>query len=160
MSVMASQIIGVSIVCLNVCSDANQRKHQRSELLAFAREIHRRPVDSPHKGPVTRNMFPFNDVIMLWCSHGAKISSKTCTVNSNRLSIYHQTVPCFELLGYFPNSLDPSVCQEHCQYVDWQTQRQTDTTTADHSWHRQLYQTDGRTHNMVPGGLYTWERNG
>ena len=28
------------------------------------REIHRWPVDSPHKGPVTRKMFPFDDVIM------------------------------------------------------------------------------------------------
>ena len=24
------------------------------------------PVNSPHKGPVTRNMFPFDDVIMIW----------------------------------------------------------------------------------------------
>ena len=24
------------------------------------------PVNSPHKGPVTRKMFPFGDVIMLW----------------------------------------------------------------------------------------------
>ena len=29
--------------------------------------IHRWPVDSPHKGPVTRKMFPFDDVIMLRC---------------------------------------------------------------------------------------------
>ena len=28
-------------------------------------EIHRCPVNSPHKGPVTRKMFPFDDVIML-----------------------------------------------------------------------------------------------
>ena len=28
------------------------------------RGIHRRPVNSPHKGPVTRIMFPFDDVIM------------------------------------------------------------------------------------------------
>ena len=28
------------------------------------RGIHRWPVDSPHKGPVTRKMFPFDDVIM------------------------------------------------------------------------------------------------
>ena len=27
--------------------------------------IHRWPVNSPHKGPVTRKMFPFDDVIML-----------------------------------------------------------------------------------------------
>ena len=28
------------------------------------REIHRRPMNSPHKGPVTRKMFQFDDVIM------------------------------------------------------------------------------------------------
>ena len=65
MSAIASQIIGVSIVCLTVCSGANQRKHQSSASLAFVRGIHRWPVNSPHKGPVTRKMFPFDDVIML-----------------------------------------------------------------------------------------------
>ena len=29
------------------------------------RGIHRSPVDSPHKGPVVRKIFPFNDVIMV-----------------------------------------------------------------------------------------------
>ena len=43
---------------------ADQRKHQRSASLAFVRGIHRWPVNSPHKGPVTRKMFPFDDVIM------------------------------------------------------------------------------------------------
>ena len=33
--------------------------------IAFVWGIHRWPVDSPHKGPVTRKMFPFDDVIML-----------------------------------------------------------------------------------------------
>ena len=28
------------------------------------RGVHRGPVNSPHKGPVTRKMFPFDDVIM------------------------------------------------------------------------------------------------
>ena len=32
--------------------------------MAFVRAIHRSPVDYPHKGPVTRKMFPFDDVIM------------------------------------------------------------------------------------------------
>ena len=69
MSVMAFQITSVSIVCSNVCSGADHRKHQSSASLAFARGTHRSPVVSPHKGPVTRKMFPFNDVIMrmfLW----------------------------------------------------------------------------------------------
>ena len=47
---------------------AKQRKHQSSPSLAF-RGIHRWPVNFPHKGPVTRKMFPFNDVIMYVCRH-------------------------------------------------------------------------------------------
>ena len=43
---------------------ADQRKHQSSTSLAFVRGIHRGPMNSPHKGPVTRKMFPFDDVIM------------------------------------------------------------------------------------------------
>ena len=46
------------------------RKHQSSASLAFVRGIHRRPVNSPHKGPVTRKMFPFDDVIMMFCVTG------------------------------------------------------------------------------------------
>ena len=68
MSAMASQITGVLIVCLNVCSVADQRKHQSSMSLAFVRGIHRWQVNSPHKGPVTRKMFPFDDVIVEWKS--------------------------------------------------------------------------------------------
>ena len=32
--------------------------------MAFVRGIHRGPLNSPHKGPVTRKMVPFDDVIM------------------------------------------------------------------------------------------------
>ena len=62
MSTTASQIT-VSNAYPTVCSGADQRKHQSSALLAFVRGIHRSPVNSPHKGPVTRKMFPFDDVI-------------------------------------------------------------------------------------------------
>ena len=64
MSTMASHITGVSAVCSTVCSGTDQRKHQGSASLAFVRGIHRWPVNFPHKGPVTRKMFPFDDVIM------------------------------------------------------------------------------------------------
>ena len=43
-----------------------RRKHQSPGSLAFVREIHRWPVDSLHKGSVTKEMFPFDDVIMWW----------------------------------------------------------------------------------------------
>ena len=64
MSAMASQITSLTIVYSIVYSGADQRKHQSSASLAFVWGIHRWPVNSPHKGPVTRNLFPFDDVIM------------------------------------------------------------------------------------------------
>ena len=51
MGAMASQITSLAIVHSTVYSGADQRKH-------------RWPVNSPHKWPVTRKMFPFDDVIM------------------------------------------------------------------------------------------------
>ena len=65
MSVMASQITSFTIVCSTVYSGADQRKHQSSASLAFVRGIHRWPMDSPYKGPVTRKMFPFDEVIVV-----------------------------------------------------------------------------------------------
>ena len=47
-----------------VYSGTDHRKRQSSTSLAFVRGIHRGPVNSPHKGPVTRKRFPFDDVIM------------------------------------------------------------------------------------------------
>ena len=64
MGAMASQITSVSIVGSTVGSVADQRKYQSSASLAFVRGIHRWSVNSPHKGPVTRKMSPFDDVIM------------------------------------------------------------------------------------------------
>ena len=65
MDTMASQITSLTIVYSSVYSGADQRKHQSSASLAFARGIHRWPVNSPHKWPVSRKMFPFDDVIMV-----------------------------------------------------------------------------------------------
>ena len=64
MGAMASQITSLTIVS-TVYSDADQRQHQSSASLAFVRGIHRGPVNSPHKWPVTRKMSPFDDIIMV-----------------------------------------------------------------------------------------------
>ena len=64
MGMLASQITSLTIVYSTFYSDADQRKHQSSASLAFVRGIHRGPVNSPHKWPVTRKMFPFDDVII------------------------------------------------------------------------------------------------
>ena len=65
MGATASQITSLTIVY----SGAGQRKHQSSSSLGFVWGIHRWPVNSPHKWPVTRKMFPSDDVIMrIWCN--------------------------------------------------------------------------------------------
>ena len=64
MGTIASEFTSLTIVYSTVYSDGDQRKHESSMSLAFVRGIHRGPVNSPHKWPVTRKMFPFDDVIM------------------------------------------------------------------------------------------------
>ena len=64
MGAITSQITSLMIVYSTVYSDADQRKHQSAASLAFVRRIHRGPVNSPRKCPVTRKMFPFDDDIM------------------------------------------------------------------------------------------------
>ena len=67
MGAIASQITSLTIVYSTDYSGTDQSIHQSSASLAFVWGIHRGPVNSPHKWPVTRKMFPFDDVIMV-CS--------------------------------------------------------------------------------------------
>ena len=85
---IASQITSLAIVFSTDYLDTDQRKHQSSASLAFVRGIHRRPVKSPHKWPVTRKMFPINDVIMQW--------------------IHVIYIPISIPLGHFPGTLGQS----------------------------------------------------
>ena len=112
MGAVASQITSLTIVYSTVYSDADQRKHQSSASLAFLRGIHRGPVNSPHIWPVTRKMFPFDDVIMksdtylmgyadckwltwhsgCWC--GGRIEGgRTWIKNSNNIAIWKRSIP-------------------------------------------------------------------
>ena len=79
MSAMASETTGVAIVYSTVSSGADQWKHRSPASLSFVRGIHRWPVNSPYKRPVTLKMFLFDDVVMAllyrslwmngaWCS--------------------------------------------------------------------------------------------
>ena len=75
MGAMSSQITSLVIVYSTVNSWADQRKYQSSTSLAFVRGINRWPVNSPHKGPVTRKLFPFDDVI----------TTTSCAVGGSRV---------------------------------------------------------------------------
>ena len=72
MSVMASQITSLTIVYTTVY----QRKHQSSASLAFVRGIHRWPVNSPHKVPTTRKMFPLL-MMSSWSQHSYIVGNAT-----------------------------------------------------------------------------------
>ena len=65
MVAIVSQINSLTIVYSTVNSGADQRKHQSPASLAFVRGIHRGPVNSPHKWPVTQKMFQFDDVFVI-----------------------------------------------------------------------------------------------
>ena len=66
MSATASEIPSFTIAYSTGHSGTDQRKHKSSASLAFVRGIHRYSVNSPHKGPVTRQISPFDDVIICW----------------------------------------------------------------------------------------------
>ena len=90
---MAFQITSLTIVYSTVYSGADQRKHQSSASLAFVRGIHRWPVNSQHKGPITRKMFTFDDVIMC-------IETSLNDPCSDKRYIFLCSVLCSSILGF------------------------------------------------------------
>ena len=64
MGAIPSQINSLTIVYSNVYSGADKKKHQRSASLAICEGNSPGTGEIPHKGPVMRKMFPFDDVIM------------------------------------------------------------------------------------------------
>ena len=61
MGAITFQITSRTIVFSTVYSSADERIHHSSASLAFVMGIHRCPVNSPHKWPVTRKMFPWKE---------------------------------------------------------------------------------------------------
>ena len=87
----------LAIVYSNVYSGVDQRKHQSSTSLAFMRAIHQWTVNSPHKGPVTRKIFSFDDVIIYWCQKQAsQLGISNC--------IPQYSYPCLRYLLLVPKS--------------------------------------------------------
>ena len=104
MSTMVSQITSPTIVYSTVYSGADHWKHPSSASLAFVRGIHRWPVNSPHKWPVTRAMFPFDVVIMICSTQPVTASEyrilyESIKTNINKLSgvgTVLNTLTCFD----------------------------------------------------------------
>ena len=62
---IASQITSLAIVYSAVYSDTDQRKQWKLRVTGLCVGNPPGQVNSPHKGPVTRKMFPFDNVIMM-----------------------------------------------------------------------------------------------
>ena len=100
MGTIASQITSLTIVYTTVYSDADQSKHQSSASLAFVWGIHRRPVNSPHKGPITRKMFPFDDVIMFlensqYTPHISPVKGRNGMFFQMLINVLPQSLKCY-----------------------------------------------------------------
>ena len=90
----------------------SKKKNQSSASLAFVWGIHRSQVTLPHKGPGTRRMYIFDDVIMVWINstiliHGvanACMDLCTCLVCSGTSWEYFiKSIVCYS----FPSSITP-----------------------------------------------------
>ena len=89
---MTSQITSLTTVYSTISSDADQRRHQSSASLAFVRGIHRGPVNSPHKWPVTRKMFPLYDVIMYY-QLDPQLKTQWHHINKSGETFYSRNMP-------------------------------------------------------------------
>ena len=93
MSAMASQITNLTIVHSTVCSRRRSKKTSKPRVTGLCER------NSPHKGPVTRKTFPFDDVIMWWFtfsrppwSHTCQVSDINCPLISNRIVVHSDAI--------------------------------------------------------------------
>ena len=96
MGAIATQITSLMVVYSTVYSDADQGKHQSSASLAFVWGIHRGPVNSPHKWPVTRKCFHLMTsswYLRIKCEISANIYNDIWERN-----VYYKSTPAREIL--------------------------------------------------------------
>ena len=139
MSAMASQITGASIVYSNVCSGADQ-KHQSSASMAFMRGIRRWPANSPQKGPVTRKMFPSDDVIM----------SCICWPTAAGIGLVNDKHLWQKPWISLKNITKSIFCRSATKSILWKTWRQIQIEIV-YFWHYTLYT---KHRDRAPGQMY------
>ena len=82
---------------------ADQIKHQSSASLASLRGIHRWPVNSPHKWPVTRKMFPFDAVIMIAEIDESLIYVQSMVYLDGHYSVHYAWIVCLLKRPHYEN---------------------------------------------------------
>ena len=108
MSMILSEITGVSIVYSYVCSGLDQRKYQSSASLTFVQEIHLWLANSPHKGPVTQKCFHL--MTSLW------ISSREVGRSATRQFLCYWRVRLLTAIKLHDIRLVAMLCNNECFY--------------------------------------------
>ena len=116
MSAMVSQITSLTIVYSTVYLGAYQRKHQSSASLAFVWGIHRGLVNSPHKWPVTRKIFPFDDVIIKYLIGHVAMVAMIGIINKAGTSVVKS-----ETINLSPTTVSLTQCGLVMSYEDFVT---------------------------------------
>ena len=151
-----SIINSLSIVYSTIFSGAHQRKHQSFASLAFVWGIYRGAVNSPHKWPITRKMFPS------WCNKTKTkkimyiFHSICCRENDfcNSLRIIHCWLQgcifaCYLWCSYPPLSKNADVDDNH-EY------RKLDETTGMHVTHSMISEEAHMKPLWTPTSLSVW----
>ena len=93
---------------LNCLFRHRSNKTSSSVSLAFVRGIHRWPVNSPHKWPVTRKIFPFDD------NSSLRVASKMYLKRVTVCSVHTYISPCCCLVSFvFLLTLKRKFCVMH-----------------------------------------------
>ena len=146
---MASPITSLTIVYSTFYSGVDRRKHQSSASLAFVRGIHRWPVNSPHKWPVTRKMFLFDDVIMS-CTcffYSVWLWLRKYRIRSRRENSVIGTWP---IQSYDCSSAIEATRKNRCRYTTQVTKWYQKNITA----RRSMYQ---RNTNWKTARVFVWD---
>ena len=101
---MVSHITRNSIVCSTICSGAHHWKYSSSASLTAVRGIHRWPLDSIHKGPVTRKVYWLSVVTDKYkCHLAAHMFDIVCCWNFLRFHWWIWWFPFFFVSFIFRN---------------------------------------------------------
>ena len=113
MTTMASQITSLTVVYLTVFFRRISKKTSKLRVTGICVGNSPGPVNSPHRGPVTRKMFPFDDVITNSPVTGEFPAQKASNAENVSIWWHHHGVPCSGLRlfnvthtfhGYFTGS--------------------------------------------------------
>ena len=145
MSPVASQITSLTIAYSTVYSIADHSKYQTSSPMAFISGNHQWPVNSSHRGPVTRKMIPFDDVIMINASYRVCPMKDTRHLD-NRIEDHQPFSTCHGLFVYI------AVAWYFAQWTSY-------TYHKPRTWHRCILQYNTKPKKgfyTTYHGIWTW----